>query len=164
LRMSVGGFLLRRLAELGVRHLFGVPGDYNLCFLEQVERSDQVEFVGCCNELNAAYARTAPHGSPVCQLWSRHMAWANWVPSPAWPGSTRSGFRSYASPVPRPYRPSREHALLNRTLADGSFGNMLTCHREITVAQARIVPDNARSEIDRVLRSCWIPQDVASER
>ena len=56
MRISVGDFLLRRLAELGVRHLFGVPGDYNLWFLEQAERSNQVEFVGCCNELNAAYA------------------------------------------------------------------------------------------------------------
>jgi indolepyruvate decarboxylase len=55
-RMSVGDFLLKRLAELGARYLFGVPGDYNLWFLEQVERSNHVEFVGCCNELNAAYA------------------------------------------------------------------------------------------------------------
>ena len=56
MRMSVGDFLLKRLAELGARYLFGVPGDYNLWFLEQAERSNQIEFVGCCNELNAAYA------------------------------------------------------------------------------------------------------------
>ena len=54
--MSVGDFLLKRLAELGARYVFGVPGDYNLWFLEQAERSNHVEFVGCCNELNAAYA------------------------------------------------------------------------------------------------------------
>src|SRR5262249_19924628 len=29
-RMTIGDFLLRRLREAGVRHLFGVPGDYNL--------------------------------------------------------------------------------------------------------------------------------------
>ena len=56
MRMSVGDFLLKRLAELGARYLFGVPGDYNLWFLEQVERSNHIEFIGCCNELNAAYA------------------------------------------------------------------------------------------------------------
>ena len=55
-RMSVGDFLLKRLAELGARYLFGVPGDYNLWFLERVERSNSIEFVGCCNELNATYA------------------------------------------------------------------------------------------------------------
>ena len=37
-RMSVGDFLLKRLAELGAQYLFGVPGDYNLWFLEQAER------------------------------------------------------------------------------------------------------------------------------
>jgi hypothetical protein len=60
-RMSVGDFVLKRLAELGARYLFGVPGDYNLWFSEQAGRSNQVEFVGCCNELDAAYARTGLH-------------------------------------------------------------------------------------------------------
>ena len=54
--MTIGDFLLRRLREFGIRHLFGVPGDYNLAFLEQVERSSEIEFIGNCNELNAAYA------------------------------------------------------------------------------------------------------------
>jgi indolepyruvate decarboxylase len=29
-RMKIGEFLLSRLEEASVRHLFGVPGDYNL--------------------------------------------------------------------------------------------------------------------------------------
>jgi TPP-dependent 2-oxoacid decarboxylase len=28
--MTVGEFLLRRLQEAGIGHLFGVPGDFNL--------------------------------------------------------------------------------------------------------------------------------------
>lgn len=35
-RMSIGDFLLRRLEEAGIRHLFGVPGDYNLELLQQL--------------------------------------------------------------------------------------------------------------------------------
>ena len=35
-RMKIGDFLLRRLNEAGVRHLFGVPGDYNLELLQQL--------------------------------------------------------------------------------------------------------------------------------
>ena len=34
-RMKIGDFLLLRLEEAGVRHLFGVPGDYNLELLQQ---------------------------------------------------------------------------------------------------------------------------------
>jgi len=38
-RMKIGDFLLRRLEEAGVRHLFGVPGDYNLGWLQQLQDS-----------------------------------------------------------------------------------------------------------------------------
>jgi len=30
MKQSIGNFLLRRLQEVGVGHIFGVPGDYNL--------------------------------------------------------------------------------------------------------------------------------------
>jgi indolepyruvate decarboxylase len=58
-------------------------------------------------------------------------------------------------------------------MADGNYTNMLNCYREFTVAQARIEPANAREEIDRVLRACWVekrpvylqlPSDVAGVR
>jgi indolepyruvate decarboxylase len=35
--MKIGDFLLRRLAEAGIRHGFGVPGDYNLELLQQLQ-------------------------------------------------------------------------------------------------------------------------------
>src|SRR5512140_534821 len=53
--ITVAGYLLARLKEIGVDHLFGVPGDFVLGFLNQVLKSD-VKYVGTCNELNAAYA------------------------------------------------------------------------------------------------------------
>lgn len=53
---SVADYLLDRLAGCGVGHLFGVPGDYNLQFLDHVIEHPNVCWVGCANELNAAYA------------------------------------------------------------------------------------------------------------
>jgi indolepyruvate decarboxylase len=38
--MTVGDFLLRRIREAGVGHAFGVPGDYNLELLQQMEDSE----------------------------------------------------------------------------------------------------------------------------
>jgi indolepyruvate decarboxylase len=35
--MTIGDFLLRRLEEVGVGHLFGVPGDFNLMLLQQLQ-------------------------------------------------------------------------------------------------------------------------------
>jgi len=52
---TVADYLLARLKEIGVDHLFGVPGDFVLGFFNQVLKSP-VQFVGTCNELNAAYA------------------------------------------------------------------------------------------------------------
>jgi TPP-dependent 2-oxoacid decarboxylase len=40
----------------GVRHAFGVPGDYNLELLQQMEDSGTLTWMGACNELNASYA------------------------------------------------------------------------------------------------------------
>ena len=37
MRQRIGDFLLRRLQEAGIKHLFGVPGDYNLEFMQQLE-------------------------------------------------------------------------------------------------------------------------------
>ena len=37
MKQSIGDFLLRRLQEVGIRHLFGVPGDYNLGLMKQLE-------------------------------------------------------------------------------------------------------------------------------
>jgi indolepyruvate decarboxylase len=154
--MSVGDFLLKRLAELGARYLFGVPGDYNLWFLEQVERSNHVEFVGCCNELNAAYAadgsaRLAGVSALITTYGVGEL------------GAIAGVAGAYAERVPivciigaPPLSAIEERALLHHSLGDGNFVNMLSSHRDFPVAQTRLAPANAYWEIDRVLRSCWI--------
>ncbi len=55
---KVGSYLVERLREAGIGHVFGVPGDYSLSFLDHIVASE-VEFVGTCNELNAGYAADA---------------------------------------------------------------------------------------------------------
>ena len=37
MKQSIGNFLLRRLKEAGVKHIFGVPGDYSLALMQQLE-------------------------------------------------------------------------------------------------------------------------------
>ena len=36
--LSIGQYLIRRLHDYGVRHVFGIPGDYVLAFLQNAER------------------------------------------------------------------------------------------------------------------------------
>ncbi len=54
-KYTVAQHIIHRLKEAGVGHLFGVPGDYNLDFLDHVMVSD-IQWIGTCNELNAGYA------------------------------------------------------------------------------------------------------------
>jgi TPP-dependent 2-oxoacid decarboxylase len=55
---TVGSYLVERIREVGVRHVFGVPGDYVLGLMDVVVDSP-LELVGTCNELNAGYAADA---------------------------------------------------------------------------------------------------------
>lgn len=52
---TISHYLLARLQEVGIKHLFGVAGDYVLDFLDNVITSP-IRWIGACNELNAGYA------------------------------------------------------------------------------------------------------------
>ena len=52
----VAEYVLQRIAQLGIDKIFGVPGDYAFSIDDAVENVPGLEWVGCANELNAAYA------------------------------------------------------------------------------------------------------------
>jgi indolepyruvate decarboxylase len=52
----IGTYLTTRLEQLGIKHLFAVPGDYTSEFLEIIDQESKIEYVGTCNELNAGYS------------------------------------------------------------------------------------------------------------
>ncbi len=55
-RPTVAEYTLQRLAALGIDKVFGVPGDYAFSVDNAVEAVTGLDWVGCANELNAAYA------------------------------------------------------------------------------------------------------------
>ena len=169
---TVGDYLLSRLREIGVRHVFGVPGDYQLELLDQIEAMDGIEWVGNCNELNAAYAAdgysrlngiaalvTTFSVGELSALNGVAGAFAESVPVVSIVGTPATFVMEDKEKV-------------HHTVADGDFTHAAKCAGEYTVAQAMLGRDNAASEIDRVLRSCWLrkrpvylmlPSDVANE-
>jgi DNA-binding NarL/FixJ family response regulator len=52
----------RRLSEAGVRHAFGVPGDFNLNLMHQIEDGAEIQWVGNCTTLESHIARLAREG------------------------------------------------------------------------------------------------------
>ena len=55
---TIGGYLVTRLEQMGLRHIFGVPGDYVLSFYDQLEAS-KLKVIGTCTEIGAGYAADA---------------------------------------------------------------------------------------------------------
>ncbi|KAJ5245368.1 hypothetical protein N7489_005464 [Penicillium chrysogenum] len=53
--MHLAEYLFRRIHELGIRSIFGVPGDYNLASLDYIAPCG-LNWVGNVNELNGGYA------------------------------------------------------------------------------------------------------------
>ncbi len=167
-RWTVSRYLLHRLHEAGIRHLFGVPGDYVLDFLDEVVVSP-IEWVGTCNELNAGYAadgyaRLNGIGGAVVTYCVGGFSILNAVAG------------AYAERVPlvvisgAPATRRREAgALVHHLVAD--YYMQLEIFKKVTTDAALLSnPETAPDEIDRVIRSAVarklpvyleIPADIA---
>jgi indolepyruvate decarboxylase len=55
---TIGEYLIHRLHAHGVRHVFGIPGDYALSFNELLTRSP-LRFINTCDEQGAGFAADA---------------------------------------------------------------------------------------------------------
>ncbi|BCC59061.1 alpha-keto acid decarboxylase family protein [Bacillus cereus] len=152
---TISAYLLDRLHELGIEHIFGVPGDYNLAFLDDVVAHENLKWIGNCNELNAAYAadgyaRIKGIAALITTFGVGELSAINGIAG------------SYAENVPvikitgtPPTKVMENGAIVHHTLGDGKFDHFSNMYREITVAQTNVTPEHAAEEIDRVLRACW---------
>ena len=149
---TVSRYILQRLKQAGVDHLFGVPGDYVLDFLDEVLASP-VRWVGTCNELNAGYAadgyaRMNGIGGAVVTYGVGGLSIVNAVAG------------AYAEQVPLivvsgapPARRREAGALVHHLVAN--YQLQLEVFRKITAAAALLTdPETAPAEIDRVVAQC----------
>src|SRR5262249_10423011 len=155
MKHSIGDFLLRRLEEAGIRHIFGVPGDYNLELMQQLEERGAPAWVGNCNELNASYATDGyaringigalivTHGvGALSAINGIAGAYSEHVPVICISGSI-------------PLRAIQRGDLMHHTLADREKGDFCRMFAEVTAAQAQLTPENAVAEIDRIILTAW---------
>ncbi|HET7283586.1 MAG TPA: thiamine pyrophosphate-binding protein [Nitrososphaeraceae archaeon] len=59
LSQNVAGYLIQRLYDLGVRHIFGVPGDFVLGFYHELIQSNKLKVINTCDEQGAGFAADA---------------------------------------------------------------------------------------------------------
>ena len=148
---SIGDYLIRQLYTNGVRHVFGIPGDYVLGFYDQLARS-KLRVINTCDEQGAgfaadAYARVRGLGA-VCVTWCvGGLKIAN---------TTAEAFAE-KSPVViisgAPGMKEREkNPLLHHKVRE--FDTQKKVFEQLTVASAILDdPQTAYQEIDRVLHA-----------
>lgn len=56
--VTIADYLIRRLQDYGIGHVFGIPGDYVLAFYAQLCQSP-IQVIGCTREDNAGFAADA---------------------------------------------------------------------------------------------------------
>jgi len=155
--LTIGKYLLDRLAELGVKHIFGVPGDYVLRFDKLIEQH-QTQFINTTRENCAgysadAYARMKGLGV-ACITYgvginiTNALAQAYVESSPLVVISGTVGTDEFK-------RHTTLHHMINKSITAHGDRTQFDIFKNVTVDQAILdQPDQAAALIDRVLTTC----------
>jgi indolepyruvate decarboxylase len=163
--------VLRRLKEIGIDDIFGVAGDYAFPVNDAIVEHPAINWIGCCNELNAAYAadgyaRMRGVGAVCTTYGVGELAAMSGVA-----GSYAENLAVFHL-VGTPNLPTQEgRALVHHTLGNGEFDLFNRMAELIVCASAIMTPQNAASETERLIaeaiyhrRPVYIafPSDVAN--
>src|SRR6185369_11221335 len=169
--LSIGEYLIQRLYAHGVRHVFGIPGDYVLGFYDQLAKS-KLRTINTCDEQGAgfaadAYARMRGLGAVCITYCVGGLKVAN---------TTAEAFAE-KSPVVvisgAPGMKEREkNPLLHHKVRE--FDTQQKIFEQLTIASAVLSdPQTAFQEIDRVLAAAVrfkrpvyleLPRDMVNAR
>jgi indolepyruvate decarboxylase len=168
---NFGDHILRRLKEMGVAHIFGVPGDYNLLFLDQITQDPDIAWVGTCNELNGGYAadgyaRIRGVGALLTTFGVGELSAMNAV----------AGASAEWVPIVHIVGLPATHvleaqAMVHHSLSTGADLTFLKMAEPLLCGHLVISRETKAEEIDRLLESAWLhkqpvyiglPSDLAS--
>ncbi|UNI17353.1 Pyruvate decarboxylase [Purpureocillium takamizusanense] len=155
--VAVAEYVFRRLHQVGVRSVHGVPGDYNLVALDYLPGCD-LRWVGSVNELNAAYAADG-----YARVNNRMAALVTTfgVGELSAINGLAGAFSEHIPVVHIVGCPStisqRNGMLLHHTLGNGDFNVFANMSANISCNVARLTnPSDIAAQIDQALRECWV--------
>ncbi|OAX42334.1 pyruvate decarboxylase [Rhizopogon vinicolor AM-OR11-026] len=154
--ITISDYILKRLEQLDVTSIFGLPGDFNMR-MDFIEDHPTIKWIGNCNELNASYAadgyarvKERSIGVVVTTFGVGELSAINGI----------AGAFSEMVPVLHIVGvPSttqlKSKPMLHHTLGNGRFDAYTKAAEQVTIAQAAIMtPRQAGPEIDRILTEC----------
>ena len=148
---SVADYIVQRIADEGVTHCFGVAGDYLFPMCNAIESSQKVKWIGCANELNAAYAadgyaRIRGAGMLATTYGVGELSALNGVMG----AKAERSLVFHVVGMPS-YQNQRLSKIAHHTLGDGQFGNFAGLSAAAACCSALINPDNCVIEMERVI-------------
>jgi indolepyruvate decarboxylase len=148
---TVIDYIVQRLADEGITHCFGVPGDYAFPVCDAIERSPKVRWIGCSNELNASYAADGYARVRGAAMLSTTYAVGELSALNGVMGAKAERSLVYHIVGMPSYQNQRLRKIIHHTLGDGVFGNFIDISAQAACCHAVINPDNCMMEMERVI-------------
>jgi indolepyruvate decarboxylase len=148
---TVADYIVRRLAREGITDCFGVAGDFAFKLCDAVARSEAIRWIGCSNELDAAYAADGYARVRGCSLLLTTYAVGELSALNGVMGARAERscvFHLVGMPT---MRHQRVRKLIHHTLGDGEFQNFANISAQAACVSAVITPDNCAHEMERLI-------------
>jgi indolepyruvate decarboxylase len=149
--ISVVDYIVQRLADEGITDCFGVPGDYAFPVCDAVERNPKVKWIGCSNELNAAYAADGYARVRGAAMLSTTYAVGELSALNGVMGAKAERSLVYHVVGMPSYQNQRLRKTMHHTFGDGVFDRFINISAQAACCHAVINPDNCVIEMERVI-------------
>jgi indolepyruvate decarboxylase len=150
-QLTVADYIVRRLAREGITDCLGVAGDFAFKLCDAVARSEAIRWIGCSNELDAAYAADGYARVRGCAMLLTTYAVGELSALNGVMGAKAERscvFHLVGMPA---MRKQRVRQVVHHTLGDGEFQNFANISAQAACVSAVITPDNCAHEMERLI-------------
>jgi indolepyruvate decarboxylase len=148
---TVIDYIVQRIADEGVEHCFGVPGDYAFPVGDAVDRNPNIKWIGCSNELNASYAADGYARVRGSAMLSTTYAVGELSAINGVMGAKAERSLVFHVVGMPSYQNQRLRRTMHHTFGDGDFDNFVNISAQAACCHAVINPDNCVIEMERVI-------------
>ena len=146
-------YLLGRLKQLGIRDIFGVPGDFAFPINNAICDDNELRWIGCCNELNAAYAADGYARINRISALSTTFGVGELSALCGIAGSyAENNLVFHIVGIPK-MQIQKRHAIVHHSLGDGEYGTFMDMATPVVCASTMLTPENCVDEVERVIEA-----------
>ncbi|KAF2824943.1 pyruvate decarboxylase-like protein [Ophiobolus disseminans] len=158
-KITLGRYMWERIHQIGTDTIFGVPGDFNLQFLDSIFHVDGLKWMGNMNELNAAYAADGYariKGVPGCLVTTHGVGELSALNGIAGSMSEQVKVIHVVGQTTRPMQ--KANMMIHHSIGDRPDHQVYNnASRGLRYAAAELWDvESAPGEIDRVIRECFV--------